>query len=87
MAKYVKIDWDFFCDLRYYFFRDDAPADALADDIRDKLAEKMEKLQARELFSNYKQLPAGAEREKARNAYLDFVGMSSAFRSDEEVPE
>lgn len=86
LGKSVQIDRELFLDLYYYFFEyENAPTDGLADDIRHKLDEKIDKIVSRELFTKYKRSPTGAEREQARQEYLDFKGISQSFRSDEEI--
>lgn len=69
--------WDMLCD---YFFDD---ADHFRDDICCQIAEKVEKMNNRALFSQYKQA-SGSDREQLRNAYLDQRGIRSSFRTDEE---
>lgn len=63
------------------FFFDEA--EHLRDEICRQIAEKVEKMNNRELFSQYKQA-SGSDREQLRNAYLDQRGIRSAFRSNEE---
>lgn len=69
--------WDMLCD---YFFDD---ADYLREDICNQLVDKIEKINNRALFSQYKQA-SGSDREQLRNAYLDQRGIRSAFRTDDE---
>ena len=85
MSKQVQISEELFCDLLDYFFQSEwTGADFLADDIRKQLNDQLDKMIARELFTKYKRSPTGAEREQARQAYLDHVGMLRSFRTDEE---
>lgn len=86
IGKNVQISGDLFIDICSYFLDDDAPRDLQADNIRNKLLDKLDKLITRELFTEYKRTPTGEEREKARRAYLERVGVSSDFISDKEVP-
>ena len=69
MPKNVQIPSDLFFDICDYFFKEQE--DDLADDIRKQLNLKVDKLINHELFSKYKTAPTGAEREKARQEYLN----------------
>ena len=84
--KQVQIDFKLFCDLLDYFEvgGEYQGADFLADEIRQQLDSKVDKIISRELFSRYKRTPTGAEREQARQAYLNHRGVLNSFRSDEE---
>ena len=84
MSKQVQIDWDLFLDLYDFFFSDEAPEGYEADEIRKKISEKVDKIINRELFSKYKRSPTGAEREAARQEYLNHRGISKSFRTDTE---
>lgn len=86
IGKNVQISGDLFIDICSYFLDDDSPRDLQADNIRKQILDKLDKLIARELFTEYKRTPTGEEREKARRAYLERVGVSSDFISDKEVP-
>lgn len=85
MAKQVQIDKELFDDLIGYFWSEDFPRGWFADEIRRKLNSKLDKMLARELFSQYKRLPTGTERKQARKAYLDLKGISLAFRTGYRV--
>lgn len=69
--------WDMLCD---YFFDD---AEHLRDEISRQIAEKVEKMNNRELFSQYKQA-SGSDREQLRRAYLDSRGVPESFRTVDE---
>ncbi|MBD5130166.1 MAG: complexin-2 [Ruminococcaceae bacterium] len=84
MTKQIQIDKELFDDLIDYFWSKDFPGGWLADEIRRKLNSKLDKMLARELFSQYKRSPTGEEREQARKAYLDHKGISLSFRTDRE---
>lgn len=86
IGKNVQISGDLFSDIFSYFFNDYSPSDLSADNIRNKLLDKLDKLITRELFTEYKRTPTGEEREKARREYLERVGVSSNFISEKEVP-
>lgn len=85
--KQVQIDWELFRDLLDYFYADDEPQGFEADEIRRQLSEKVDKIINRELFTKYKRSPTGAEREAARQEYLNHRGISKSFRSDTEYHE
>lgn len=87
MSRQVQIDWELFLDLYDFFFSDEAPESYEADEIRKKLSEKVDKIINRELFSKYKRSPTGAEREAARQEYLNHRGISKSYRSDTEYHE
>ena len=82
MPKNVQIPSDLFFDICDYFFKEQE--DDLADDIRKQLNLKVDKLINHELFSKYKTAPTGAEREKARQEYLNRRGIPGSFRTDRE---
>lgn len=84
MSKQVQIDWELFLDLWDYFTDEEAPTDYQANEIRLKLSEKVDKIISRELFTKYKRMLTGAEREQARQEYLNHRGISKSFRSDTE---
>lgn len=85
MGKQIQIDESLFDNICDYFFGETAPIGWEADEIRHGLNEKLDKLIARELFSRYKRTPTGAEREQARQEYLDHIGISKDWRTDSEV--
>lgn len=84
MSKQVQIDKELFHDLIDYFWSEDFPRGWLADEIRRRLNSKFDKILARELFSQYKRSPTGAEREQARKAYLNHKGILASFQTDSE---
>lgn len=84
MAKQVQIDWELFLDLCEFFCSDDAPEGYAAEHIRKQLSDKVDRIINRELFTKYKRSPTGAEREKARQEYLNRREITSSFRTDEE---
>lgn len=87
MSKQVQIDWELFLDLYDFFFREESPEGFEADEIRKKMSDKVDKIISRELFSKYKRSPTGAEREAARQEYLNHRGISKSYRSDREYHE
>ncbi len=78
--KQVQIDEDLFIMLCQYFADGD---ESLKDDITSALSEKLDKLIARKLFTEYKQA-SPEQREAARQRYLDHAQISPSFRSENE---
>ena len=54
--------------------------DEVLPEINKDLEQKIEALAKRELYTKYKTAPTEEEREKARQDYLDKVGMHRDFR-------
>ena len=54
--------------------------DEVLPQIKKGLEEKLEAMVRRELYTKYKTAPTEEEREKARQEYLNKVGMHSDFR-------
>ena len=54
--------------------------DDVLPEIKKGLGEKMEALARRDLYTKYKTAPTEEEREKARQEYLEKVGMHRSFR-------
>lgn len=50
------------------------------DEIKKDLTSKMDAITKREIYSKYKTAHSEEEREKAREEYLERVGISEAFR-------
>ena len=48
--------------------------------IKKELMEKLDAMAKRQIYSQYKTAPTEEEREKARQEYLDKVGISPSFR-------
>lgn len=82
--KQVQIDEDLFLELYIYFTAGDYDEDA-AERIRSALEEKFDKLVARKLFTDYKHAPTPADREAARQQYLDHAHISKSYRSPVET--
>lgn len=82
MSKNIQIPSDLFFDICDYFFKEQD--EILAEDIRGQLNMKIDKLVNHELFSKYKTASTGAERERARQEYLDRRGIPCSFRTDRE---
>lgn len=86
MKKQIQIDFSLFCELYDYFFGENAPTGYAAEEIRKQLEDKADKIISRELFSRYKRTPTGAEREQARQEYLNHKGIHKDWRSETEIP-
>jgi hypothetical protein len=75
--KNVTISEELFVDLVKYFLAD-IPLDE--DRIRLGLQEKLDAMVKRELYTKYKMAGTPEEREKARQEYLEKVGIPEDFR-------
>lgn len=84
MGKNIMISADLFGAICEYFFTDN---NTLTDEIKRQLSDKIDKLNAQRIFSEYKRTPTGPERERLRREYLDAVGMYSAYRTKTEYHE
>lgn len=77
MMKNVQIPYKLFVLLlRYHLVEDD---DCL-NEIRQGLEQKLDSLVRHELYAKYKSAPTQEEREKARQEYLDSLGVPDSFR-------
>lgn len=75
--KNIQISEDlFFLLIKYHL----ADIDDVLPEIQKRLKEKLELLVKRELYTRYKTAKTECEREEARKAYLDKVGMHKNFR-------
>lgn len=54
--------------------------DDVLPEIRKDLEKKLEAMVKRDLYTKYKTAPTEEEREKARQEYLEKVGMHRSFR-------
>lgn len=80
--KTVQIPESLFLDLCKEFLLDFSdPEQKLR--IRKGLQEKLDALARRQLYTDSKTAPTAADREKARQAYLDAVGIHQDFRWSE----
>jgi hypothetical protein len=75
--KNVTIPEELFIDLVKYFLADIRWDE---DRIRSGLQEKLEAMVKRELYTRYKTAGTPEEREKARQEYLEKVGITENFR-------
>lgn len=75
--KKVQISEDlFFLLIKYHL----ADIDEVLPEIKKGLEKKLEMLVRRDLYTKYKTASTEREREEARKAYLDKVGMHRNFR-------
>lgn len=79
MAKNVQISQELFFDLVRYFVLDDTSNERFKA-ISDALETKIDKMVNHELYTSSKTAETAEEREKARQQYLDRVGMRDSFR-------
>ena len=80
--KNVTIPEELFIDLVKYFLADIRWDE---DRIRSRLQEKLEAMVKRELYTRYKTAGTPEEREKARQEYLEKVGIPENFSWHEIV--
>lgn len=66
----------FFALLKYHLVE----MDDVLPEIKKGLEEKLEAMVKRDLYTKYKTAPTEEEREKARQEYLEKVGMHRSFR-------
>ena len=78
MAK-IQLDESLFADLCRYHLAD-LTDDEIAARIRSGLQEKLDAVARRRLYTDSKTAPTAAEREAARQRYLDEVGITKSFR-------
>ena len=95
MSKTVQIPEDLFFDLcRYHLAADPSQGpdggeetEELLEAIEKGLQDKLEAMIRRELYSRYKNTSlTEKERQEARRAYLDRVGMGQGYRWDSLEP-
>lgn len=75
--KNVQITQELFLSLVKYHLLE---VDEEEEKIKKELTEKLNAMVKRQIYSQYKTAPTEEEREKARQEYLDKVGISSSFR-------
>lgn len=84
MSKTVQIPRKLFDAMCSYFLMPNADADIEADlwdVIRDGLSAKLDADLRHQLYTQFRRAPTAMEREHARLAYLDAVGIPESFRS------
>lgn len=85
--KNVQIPESLFYDLIRYFCIDGLENWEYQDiykRIQDGVNQKVDKIVAHNLFTEYKRAVTPDERENARKKYLDYVGIPSSFHTDTE---
>ena len=75
--KNVQISEELFVALLKYHL---VEMDDVLPEIKKGLEEKLEAMVKRDLYTKYKTAPTDEEREKARQEYLEKVGMHRSFR-------
>lgn len=75
--KNVQISQDLFCDLILYHLYNNQSVEA---SIHQELTHKLDAMFQHECFTRYKTAATEAEREQARQRYLESIGMPAAFR-------
>lgn len=75
--KSVQIPYGLFIDLAMYHLRGE---DDYEEEIRQGLEQKLDAMLNRQLYSRYKTAPTEAEREQARQEYLDRRGVPQSYR-------
>lgn len=75
--KNVQISQDLFCDLILYHLYNNPSAE---EAIRRELSRKLDAMFQRDCFTRYKTAATEAEREQARQRYLESIEMPADFR-------
>ena len=83
--KKIQIDEKLFVQMVKYFYNDelgfdDCELNELYYDIKKGIDKKMDAISRRSYYTEYKTADTDAAREKARQKYLDEVGMHKDFR-------
>lgn len=77
MSKNVTISEDLFFKLITYFKADN---EELRPEIEAGLLEKLDAMVKRQIYTQYKTADTAMDREKARQEYLDAMGIPDRFR-------
>lgn len=77
--KTVKLEFNTFLALVRYFILDER-TEELHEEIKKTLESKIDSMARHELYTQSKTAPTEAEREQARQKYLDSVGIHKDFR-------
>lgn len=75
--KNVQITQELFLSLVKYHLLEGTKEE---EKIKKELTEKLNAMAKRQIYSQYKTAPTEEEREKARQEYLDKIGISPSFR-------
>lgn len=73
----VQIDYDLFWKIMLYFLAEHYEE---IDSIKAGLEEKLDKMMMHDLYTKYKTADSEEEKEKARQEYLDKVGVPESYR-------
>ena len=79
IPSHVKIDYELFVELVYYHLLDNR-SPSLDKDIQKRLNAKIDAMTRHEIYTESKTAEDPVIREKARQKYLDHVGMRESFR-------
>lgn len=79
MGKNIQIPQELFLQLCKFHLADLKDLET-SEAIYKGLCEKLDQMARRELYSTYKTAESAEEREKARQAYLDQIGLHENFR-------
>ncbi len=82
--KQIQIDMDLFRDIVDFFYGDPDEDEDIERRIRRGIEDKVERLVAHNLFSQYKKANDPDERNRLRIEYLDHIGMPKSYRTDNE---
>ena len=83
--KKIQIEQDLFVQMVKYFYSDELGFDdddvcELYHDIKKGIDKKLDAVSKRSYYTQYKTADTPEEREKARQEYLEKVGMHRSFR-------
>lgn len=76
----ILLDYDLFVDLYVYACRHSEPNDLQFIRLYAGVRQKLEAMMRHDLYSLYKSGADGEVRAKARQEYLDAIGLSDSFR-------
>lgn len=79
MGKSIQIPQELFLQLCKFHLADLKDLET-SEAIYKGLSDKIDQMARRELYSTYKTAESAEEREKARQAYLDQIGLHKNFR-------
>ena len=78
--KSIQIEFSFFLDLFFFILEHDDPDDPKYCRIRAAFQHKIDAMERHNLYSLYKSGADEGIRAKARQEYLDAIGLSDSFR-------
>ena len=77
--KQIQIPESLFCQLGKYFLLD-IKDNEIEEYIKKGLSDKLEAITRHNLYTQYKTAPTPEQQEKARQEYLDNIGVPDSFR-------